>query len=409
MASISDIVALKRLEDKGLAGFQKFTPIRNQSLCKKCGRDRVFLFTNKDKMIISPADGNLPAVLGECEIVGDEIPEPLEEWLMCYAEEVQAFQDGIAKAPTNNSSGKQSIPALVECNWNQGSPYNLNTRFINLNSTSNKPVACYVGCSAAAIGQIIYYWGVQGVDGVKHQGGCTKLKGYSSDYKNFKCDVDAYSSIAKFDFSNMTPSVPTTTTSKNAVATLLGYAARSISSEFSPNGTAAYLSYVGSALQNNFRFNAQYASSNIAELIYESLLNKWPVIMSGQGTGGHCFICDGYDASTDMYHFNFGWNGEGNGYFSLSAITPVERGNQHNYSNDKRCLYNIHPAYVLGDTNGDDKVNVSDIMKVVNDILAGKTVVGAKTNPADPRCDVNFDGIVDKKDIDAITKIILNR
>lgn len=41
MASISDKVALKRLEDKGLKGFKKHIPIRNQSLCKRCGKDRV--------------------------------------------------------------------------------------------------------------------------------------------------------------------------------------------------------------------------------------------------------------------------------------------------------------------------------------------------------------------------------
>ena len=51
-----------------------------------------------------------------------------------------------------------------------------------------------------------------------------------------------------------------------------------------------------------------------------------PVIYTGEsilGRGAHGFVLDGY--RDNLFHFNFGWNGSGNGYFAISAITSTDR------------------------------------------------------------------------------------
>ena len=52
--------------------------------------------------------------------------------------------------------------------------------------------------------------------------------------------------------------------------------------------------------------------------------NNRPVIYTGesiQGCGAHGFVLDGY--RDNLFHFNFGWNGSGNGFFAISAITST--------------------------------------------------------------------------------------
>lgn len=54
-------------------------------------------------------------------------------------------------------------------------------------------------------------------------------------------------------------------------------------------------------------------------MIQKELIAGRPVLYSGQSTaGGHAFVLDGCDEN-DMYHFNWGWSGYANGYYSLSS------------------------------------------------------------------------------------------
>ncbi len=89
---------------------------------------------------------------------------------------------------------------------------------------------------------------------------------------------------------------------------------------------------IRSALVNNFRFSShiQYAEKNRmresdwVETISKELANERPVLYSGSGnSGGHMFVCDGYK-NDEFFHFNFGWNGRGDGWFLLNSISPRE-------------------------------------------------------------------------------------
>lgn len=68
--------------------------------------------------------------------------------------------------------------------------------------------------------------------------------------------------------------------------------------------------------------------------IYKDLKQGIPVLfcaVSDTDGGGkdatHAFVCDGYKKDTDLWHFNFGWDHSGDGWYSLTSMKP----DAHNY------------------------------------------------------------------------------
>ena len=76
------------------------------------------------------------------------------------------------------------------------------------------------------------------------------------------------------------------------------------------------------------------------ELLKTELDNNRPILYRGHSnsSGGHAFVCDGYD-SNDKFHFNWGWSGSANGFFSLTALTP----SSHNFSEFQAAIIGIQP------------------------------------------------------------------
>lgn len=50
-------------------------------------------------------------------------------------------------------------------------------------------------------------------------------------------------------------------------------------------------------------------------------------------------MLDGY--RDNLFHFNFGWNGSGNGYFAISAITSTDR--SFEFANKQQAVIGITP------------------------------------------------------------------
>jgi hypothetical protein len=118
-----------------------------------------------------------------------------------------------------------------------------------------------------------------------------------------------------------------------ANAELQYQAAVSVNMNFGPNGSGSYSHLVPGRLDNFFRYhNAQYLEKNsynnttwINMLKAEIDLGR-PLYYSGYdpGSGGHAFVCDGYQGTN--FHFNFGWSGSGNGYYSLYDVGGFSNG-----------------------------------------------------------------------------------
>lgn len=123
-----------------------------------------------------------------------------------------------------------------------------------------------------------------------------------------------------------------TTAQAQAVGTLMyhvGVALRMrygyTSSAFPMSGfvLAAYFGYDPNAV---LCFRDDYSDYTWEQIIYDELSAGRPVIYGGskQGGSGHSFVCDGYRASTDSYHINWGWSGNSDGYFPLSGTNALK-------------------------------------------------------------------------------------
>lgn len=161
-----------------------------------------------------------------------------------------------------------------------------------------------VGCVAVAMGQIMYY----------HQ--------YPAQY----------------DWSAMVLDVGTM-----ASAQLLYDAAESVDMDYACSASSAYSSDVPNALKNTFGYSsATYSNFNLSTAKQE-IKNGYPIILRGDGTGGHAWVSDGYmevnmcTYSTLSLHMNWGWNNQHNGFFIFWSP-----GN-HDFGNNKGMVHNIRP------------------------------------------------------------------
>ena len=65
-----------------------------------------------------------------------------------------------------------------------------------------------------------------------------------------------------------------------------------------------------------------------------------PIFYSGtSSSGGHAFVCDGYDAN-DKFHFNWGWSGVYDNYYTIGSLKP----GKYNFSNENSAIINIAPT-----------------------------------------------------------------
>ena len=207
--------------------------------------------------------------------------------------------------------------------------------------------------------------------------------------------------MGMFDWESMTDGKPTTTKGKAAVAVLMEYCGRAVKADYGYSSTSAPMANVAPALRDFLGMGEDRRLQNLsnaalkAEIIADFRKGN-PVIMCGSGNGEcHCFVCDGYRSSDDMLHFNFGWNGDGNGWFKLTALTPTT----HNFSSSKNAIVGLVPT-ILGDVNGDGKINMADVTKIVN---------VANSREYERAADINSDGKVDKEDANAIINKVLGK
>ena len=65
-----------------------------------------------------------------------------------------------------------------------------------------------------------------------------------------------------------------------------------------------------------------YNDEEWAAMLQYELKSGRPILYTGQSANGgaHAFNIDGYNATSDSYHVNFGWSGRYNGYYVLNAF-----------------------------------------------------------------------------------------
>lgn len=240
--------------------------------------------------------------------------------LQTYRESFAILQNTtgtIASATRAAMQQPKSVAPLLKTKWNQDAPYNLKTGYN------------YTGCVATAIAQLMNYhqWPAQGKGSNR----------YYVTYYNVEKSADF--SQSHYDWNNMLPRYDTypypTEEEKNAVAQLMSDVGIAVNMQYQPYQSGAQNQSAYKALQENFDYSAALVtksdegSARFTEILRKELLNGFPLYISGdpKNGSGHAWVVDGFD-SNGLFHMNFGWGGQADGYFSLNALNIDQTGSE---------------------------------------------------------------------------------
>ena len=153
----------------------------------------------------------------------------------------------------------------------------------------------------------------------------------------------------------------------SAISKLMFDAGAACNMEYSPTGSSASRIDMAQALVEYFGYgnnmvNFRRDAFTPADFVYylkKELTEGRPVLMGGtdEEDYGHCFVCDGYDTN-GLFHFNWGWNGQSNGYFEITNLSPARPGSRtgavENYNENVTFIGGIQPP----SASTESKVNV---------------------------------------------------
>lgn len=261
-----------------------------------------------------------------CDEYGVSMNDAEMEWNMLKNNELPAAKN------TN------VVEPMIQTLWNQDYPYNYYAPECNNYWLGYH---CYAGCVACAMSQIMKYWNhpVQG-----HGSYSYVHSTYGQQSANF--------GETTYNWSIMPNSLGSQADdAAKAVALLMYHCGVSVDMNFGPDGSGAQSRNVETALRKYFGYCAakykersQYSEEEWIALIKSDLDKAQPLYFSGNNeSSGHAIVCDGYDNS-DYFHFNLGWSGSGNDYYSINDVAGFNR--------NEAVVMNIFPLEINSDENG---------------------------------------------------------
>ena len=272
--------------------------------------------------VIVAGDDRVPPVLAYSDhgtLQGD-LPEALQYWLDGYAAQIVALeQEPVADVP-RHLTGQPAIDPLVPARWNQGTPYNILLPYVSGKHAST-------GCVATAMAQIMYtHRHPARPTATVPEYTTTTNSIYMPALEPVDFDWDAMKDIYYTD--------DTTSTSAEAVATLMKYCAQSVRMNFLASSSGSQTSRIPAAMATYFGYKPSarylgregYSTEQWEQMLYDELAAGRPVAYGGNKvSGGHAFVCDGYDGN-GMFHINWGWGSQSDGYFLLNVLNPSSQG-----------------------------------------------------------------------------------
>ena len=287
------------------------------------------------------AQGNFPDMI--------EAPENFVSWINRYGEMIDfAVANGIApeakilrqwdEASQGRFGAKNTttVAPLVETRWNQDCYYN---EYCPAGSGwwSGPCGHVYAGCVATAMAQVMKYWDYPATGFGSHS---YVHSTYGEQSANFAATTYRWDEMPNEVWSH-----------NDAVATLMYHCGVSVDMNYSPSGSGAQSKDVETAMRSYFgycgakyRQKSNYSNEDWIALLKAELDHAHPVYYSGaNGDSGHAFVCDGYD-SNDLFHFNFGWSGSGDNYYSIYDVNGFNSG--------QAAVTNLYPVNIQADANG---------------------------------------------------------
>ena len=317
--------------DDSHPGYYIFNSANGQGFVIVSGYDCVYpILGYSDTGSINPdrMPDMLKAYLDDCAAKGDSIYQ-LEKNLT--SEEKPSGQHRVM------SQARYPISPLLSNNWSYNAPYNAMAPLIN-DTIAN------LGCVTVSLATVMGYY--------KYPASCDAVEGYVTDTR--KLTVEPLQGTT-FDWAHMLDNYglqESNATERKAVSTLMRYVSQSLKADYLPHSTPVNLNRIPQALkffkyQYSGILNLNKRSINDNEnTFYNELLNNRPIIIAGwgapQGASAHVFVCDGYDQD-DYFHIDWGWDGDANGYFRFSNLSPYHSYMAWSYGKDLYAVYGVAP------------------------------------------------------------------
>lgn len=328
----------------------------------------VFNLNDDQGWVIVADDDRSTPILGYAKsgtFVMEELPANIEDWLTGISSEIQYIIDneiveknnirqwkelyaGISTEFINR--GEHAVSPLINTTWDQSPYYNELCPYDNYYNQRT-----VTGCVATAMAQVVKYYNHPAVGTGSHS---YSTSSYGTLYANF--------GGTQYDWNNMPNRLTSSSSStqKQAIATLMYHMGVSVEMSYgvaATGGSGAYVisSYTNGehcseyALKHYFGYKTSahgemknnYSDSQWKSMVKAELNASRPLIYAGFGNGGHCFVCAGYDNS-DKFYFNWGWSGQNDGYFSLSALNPGSGGaggGSYSFTNNQQAIFGLEP------------------------------------------------------------------
>lgn len=301
-----------------------------------------YIYNTATTFVVVAGDDRAEEIL----MVGDRplkdvnnLPLGLRDLLGQYKDQIMFLQEhpGLHGSPMAIPPGTPSLRAgtygpLLTCNWDQQAPY--------WNQCKFGSYQCLTGCPATSASMVFYFW--------KYPTDPTPVvPGYKSTISTGSYSSKSYTHSAlpstTFDWANMLDDYTGsyTTAQGNAVATLMHYVGQAEHMGYGTDGSGVSVDSV-SNIRNAFTFfgydssttrfvkktsaysggSTLYTDAQWAAMIQEEMAAGRPIVFCAvsSSAGGHAFNVDGYNSSTNKYHINFGWSGDGNAWCSLNSF-----------------------------------------------------------------------------------------
>ena len=268
------------------------------------GADRGFVIVSGDDL--------LPDILGYTDNgtfdMDGDMPPALLELMDSYASSVEYARANNVDERSRQlamAAGRRTIGPLVTAHWGQGGPYNDQCPLENGSR-------CLAGCVAVAIAQVLYYYRPDLPRELQ-----SSTTPYGKVTNVYKKGTPMRYELLRDSYGGSIPSEY-----REEVATFMAAVGAAAQLDYGTGGTAGY-SYA--SLQRNgslFGYSntsdydhSYYSDEAWIDLIYQRLNKYMPQTYS---ISGHAIVVDGYDANTNKCHFNYGWSGSADGWYSIS-------------------------------------------------------------------------------------------
>ena len=301
---------------------------------------------NPGFVIVSAEDTYTP-ILGysfEGNFIFDEAPDHYKHFMLSYVDQINYVREQNLETPAEiaslwnelrseditgiSVSRERDVNPLLFCKWDQGSPYNLYCP----EDAAGPGGRVWVGCVATAMAQIMYYWRYPETGTGSH---CYTPgnSSYGQQCANF--------GATSYNWEGMINGIDNRFPEANAE--LQYHCAVAVNMDFGPNGSGSQSYLVPDRIDQYFRYNdavyeerQDFSYSNWVNLLKTDIDAGKPLYYSGytDDWSGHAFVCDGYQG--ENFHFNFGWSGSSNGYYSLYDVGG--------FSNWQACVRNFAPS-----------------------------------------------------------------